>query len=289
MKLIKYSDFLRLTNNQQIVEGLKVDRGGVWRDAKAFDGYTDHLTGEEAAALEWEPHDNWSIEDPLVRFPCTLESLIRGLGPYGDVVQWDVAIEYSVPNWEKWQGADKVEIWEAVALSLSIEPTLITSDIDAWANEKSFNCSDVHTEFRRRLIDTLKAKLIRIEDAHSSDISSGNVNKCKISLREFVEFVLSTSWEAPSKLTDLLTPLDPIPLQVPEANKQLSRKSGQRFSNRELLNLLDEYEQPGMSIQKLASKHGISRQAMSKRLAKAKKIVAPKMASPFDPLRARKK
>ncbi len=303
MKLIKYSDFLRITNNQQIVEGLKITRGGIWRDAAAFHHVTfNHvtgveyktnlaadLTGEEAAALEWEPDGDWEIGKPLVEFPCTLQALIQGLGPYSDVIHWDIAIEYSTPIWEKWHSAEKIKIWEAVALTLGIEPTLITSDINAWASEKSFNISDVHTVFRQRLTYALKNNVAHIEEAPSSDRTPGNVYKCKISLREFVKFVSSTSWEVPSKLTDLLTPLDSMPTQVDATAKNPPQKVRRIWDDYSLLRLLDEYEQPGITHQKLAEKYGVKRQFIGKQLKLGESLRRRPKAQFTDPLNPRRR
>jgi len=132
------------------------------------------------------------------------------------------------PSWTKWRHVPNVKLWEAVALSLDIEPGLVNhSPHGRMSNSHLFD----KLEFKDRIFIatrnlSTKGPLVPIA------LVMGKPESCKISLAGFSTWARSIDWDIPPELggeidlqnEDQQNNRDPIdkPLQTRERNTLLT-------------------------------------------------------------------
>jgi len=103
------------------------------------------------------------------------------------------------PNWNKWRHVPNAKIWEAVALSLDIEPSKVEHSSTSWmAEQHMFEESE---EFDDRIFVAgrnlggggLTPKVLSMDDRSDSIVS----------LSEFAAWSLSINWNVPPKFAEL--------------------------------------------------------------------------------------
>jgi len=103
------------------------------------------------------------------------------------------------PNWSKWRLMPAVKIWEAVALSLDIEPEKVKHNPYGWMAET--HLFDESQEFKDRL-EVAKARRTEINSIpraiNMSDSSSNFVG-----LWDFGQFALQIGWCLPTAFSDV--------------------------------------------------------------------------------------
>ncbi|WAL82780.1 hypothetical protein OYT13_24105 [Pandoraea sp. XJJ-1] len=105
------------------------------------------------------------------------------------------------PRWQKWLLMPEVRAWEAVALSLNIEPERINTDRYAWMG--AAHPFDEGEEFNDRLAVLLANFTNRAFFPTPCVISMQAPYKCGVRLCEFVQFAIShANWHLPAKLID---------------------------------------------------------------------------------------
>jgi len=104
------------------------------------------------------------------------------------------------PKWSKWRFILEVKLWEAIALSLNIDPDKVKFNHDNWALGNSV--FEESKEFEDRL-EILKRTIDRNNGLKSLDISIGNQSANTISLPQFAVWALSIGWKIPQELADL--------------------------------------------------------------------------------------
>ncbi|WP_129112207.1 hypothetical protein [Burkholderia pseudomallei] len=103
------------------------------------------------------------------------------------------------PRWSKWRLMPEVRVWEAVALSLDIEPDQVETDSNAWMGaEHPFAEGQ---EFNDRLIVTLANLSNRDRFPTACAINMGKPYLHGIRLSEFARFAIEAAqWEMPNEL-----------------------------------------------------------------------------------------
>lgn len=108
------------------------------------------------------------------------------------------------PRWAKWRLMPEIEIWEAVSLSLGIEPTEVRCDKMAWMGAvHPFAESE---EFSDRL-DVLRAN--RASKEHfptASTVNTASWFKSIVKLSDFARFAVFAGWSVPEELQRLALP-----------------------------------------------------------------------------------
>lgn len=102
------------------------------------------------------------------------------------------------PNWGKWRHVPNVELWEAVALSLDIEPNLVKLHCDGWrSNAHFFEESELFDErifVAERNLSTGGALKPMTVVEHRA--------RCQVSLASFAAWACSINWEIPQQLAE---------------------------------------------------------------------------------------
>ncbi len=98
------------------------------------------------------------------------------------------------PNWKKWRHVPHVKIWEAVALSLGIEPKEVDIDPNGWmTGHLIFNEFE---EFNDRIFVAGR----QVETSSGFDVKSrvlDDPSNCTVDLGEFAAWALSIEWDIP--------------------------------------------------------------------------------------------
>ncbi len=101
------------------------------------------------------------------------------------------------PNWEKWRHVPNVKLWEAVALSLNIEPALVKHSKHGWMSDS--HLFDESKLFKDRIF-VAKRNLSTDGPLKPTAIATGHPEGCEFSLAEFAGWACSISWEIPPEL-----------------------------------------------------------------------------------------
>lgn len=103
-----------------------------------------------------------------------------------------------LPRWNKWRLMPEVKMWEAIALSLNVEPDKIKTSSTAWMGaEHPF---DEGEEFNDRLA-VLRANSGRANFPTPCTLNMGEWYSCGVRLNEFSSWALSvTEWGLPPEL-----------------------------------------------------------------------------------------
>lgn len=127
------------------------------------------------------------------------------------------------PNWDKWRNMLEVVLWEAVALSLDVEPAYLDSRDEIhsrhrqpkqYKDEKDFNDRYDVAESHMGIGKPLRPGSI-LPRAHRAGIS----------LAEFSAWALSINWEIPQELADLAKERSQSSTQSSNENKVEQKKS----------------------------------------------------------------
>lgn len=128
------------------------------------------------------------------------------------------------PNWPVWLNVPKWAAWEAVALSLNIEPRETLTNRDAWMGGSSDFPHDEGPDFDDRL-EVLRRNMSTFELV---TINMGRPDYCEIRPGEFVAFAKKLGWTLPPELADVSQPpaaakpaADPPDLSTLERNSLL--------------------------------------------------------------------
>src|SRR5262245_16552383 len=115
-----------------------------------------------------------------------------------------------LPNWQKWRHIPNAKIWEAVALSMNIDPDLVRHN-RSWAeNEYSF---DESGEFRDRVV--VAKRNIGVKGGLSlSLISLASGMQSEVNLAAFAAWAMSINWEIPAELAEIAKSDSPKPQSV---------------------------------------------------------------------------
>lgn len=103
------------------------------------------------------------------------------------------------PNWEVWKHVPHAKVWEAVALSLDIDPEKVNIDSNSWmADRLVFHEGD---EFSSRVF--VAGRNVAGGKLRPVIIAVGQPEACTVSISEFASWALSISWRVPSELAAL--------------------------------------------------------------------------------------
>lgn len=126
------------------------------------------------------------------------------------------------PRWSKWRLMPEVKAWEAVALSLNIEPEKVKSDSNAWMGAQfPFDEGD---EFNDRLSIVVANIWHPAHFPTACTLSLNGGYLCGVRLAEFATFGVSyAEWDLPSEFAALAAhddaetiPVKPAPVAVDE-------------------------------------------------------------------------
>lgn len=117
------------------------------------------------------------------------------------------------PNWGKWRHVPNVELWEAVALSLDIEPNLVKFHYDGWtSNTHFFEESELFNErifvAERNLSAGGALKPMAVVEHRA---------RCQVSLASFATWACSINWEIPQQLVEMGDEIN-LPVDTSQAN-----------------------------------------------------------------------
>lgn len=105
------------------------------------------------------------------------------------------------PNWTKWKLTPDATAWQAVALSLDIDPGKVMHSADGWMAPGHF-VSDEQQEFKDRL-DVLIANVGHNDLLKPRSLSMNGGAYCTINIANFAIWANSVEWQIPSELSQL--------------------------------------------------------------------------------------
>lgn len=100
------------------------------------------------------------------------------------------------PRWNKWRLIPDVKIFEAVALSLDIDPEKLKWNRDGWMAGGYRSRFDESEEFS----DRLEIAIRNGRELNISCVNLGDSTKNEIPLAEFASWTLSINWKIPEEL-----------------------------------------------------------------------------------------
>ena len=106
-----------------------------------------------------------------------------------------------LPRWNKWRLMPEVKEWEAVALSLNIEPGKVKTNRDAWMG--AAHPFDEGEEFNDRLEILKKHAYDRTHFPTPCSINMGKWYLCEVRLDEFAAWCIYVGFEIPPELAAL--------------------------------------------------------------------------------------
>lgn len=127
-------------------------------------------------------------------------------GSSGTFLSWNTAKRRQSsdrpPRWSKWRLMPEVRVWEAVALSLGIEPEQVAANRNAWMGAKY--PFDEDNEFTDRLDVTIANVHDRNRFPTPCAINMGNAYLNGVRLSEFARFAIELAqWDMPDELQAL--------------------------------------------------------------------------------------
>lgn len=102
------------------------------------------------------------------------------------------------PKWDKWRHVPDVRIWEAVALSLNIEPAKIKHSKDGWMADT--HLFDEGEEFRDRIFIAGRNLGGSGKALNPTAIVMGSPADSSVSLPAFAQWACSIDWGIPAEL-----------------------------------------------------------------------------------------
>jgi hypothetical protein len=112
------------------------------------------------------------------------------------------------PNWETWRGVPNVMIWEAVSLSLDIEPSKVSQEPTGWnGTSRKINESE---EFKNRAF--MAVRNIGQDNGLTpvSNYSRREPKDCQVALSQFSTWAQLIGWNIPPQLAER-SPASPTP------------------------------------------------------------------------------
>tara|TARA_B100000686_G_scaffold201488_1_gene208401 strand:+ start:5209 stop:5619 length:411 start_codon:yes stop_codon:yes gene_type:complete len=109
-------------------------------------------------------------------------------------------------DWDFWLNIPSVKLWQAVALSIDIDPKKMTGLMTSSGphfHPKSFRTRKEQNDFDKRC-ELLVAGVINTNDIRIVFISNVNIDS-EIYLNSFVDWALSLEWDIPKELRILVT------------------------------------------------------------------------------------
>lgn len=110
------------------------------------------------------------------------------------------------PDWSEWGLMPKVELWQAVALSMNLEPHALRKDVHtpllgfgSFFKPNSFPSSAIEREFEKRL-RILGANLEYSKQFSDAIVNYGELRLSIVALPEFSAWAVSVGWEIPEEL-----------------------------------------------------------------------------------------
>ncbi len=224
-------------------------------------------------------------------------------------------MEFTKPDWGFWVELGWVEAWQAVLLSLDVEPDSFQFEPQTLSVTPALP-SSVGNSFNKR-VRLLEPSVISDFKTRGIRVGGGSLT-AQISIANFAGWAISRAWDVPQNLSAIAIPFkhwhdvvlsraveepeahdvseqesliaagadvtDPEDLPEPdELNTPIATGSERpkiiwdEFENRRLL-----HKAQTMTHQEIADELGISRQAVSKQIGKAKDMLGVKKAKGFD-------
>jgi hypothetical protein len=104
------------------------------------------------------------------------------------------------PKWNKWRLIPEVRLWEAVALSLDIDPEKVRYNSKRWIDaQHRFSESD---RFNERL-EITRRNVGSGKSLTSRTLSLDEPTNCTVSLKQFTDWAHSIEWKIPAELAEL--------------------------------------------------------------------------------------
>jgi len=144
----------------------------------------------------------------ISKVPSPIEPLSGG-GSTFVVIKWREVAEK--PNWREWAHIPQVQVWQACALSLDIEPNSIKRNPNSWMTgpgidqlfkDESFQSENEKKEFESRqriLLKNFGSK----ENSLCFSIHPEHANLSEVRLPEFAAWCPSVEWSIPKELAAL--------------------------------------------------------------------------------------
>ena len=104
------------------------------------------------------------------------------------------------PNWLKWKHIPTPRLWQAVALSLDIDPDQVRHGRDSWMVQD--HLFDESREFSDR-IEIARANLSHPGGLVAKSIALGRPTSATVELRQFANWAIGIGWQLPSDLVAL--------------------------------------------------------------------------------------
>jgi hypothetical protein len=104
-----------------------------------------------------------------------------------------------LPKWNKWKLIPEVKLWQAIALSLEIEPDRVDVPDGSIYDTREFGESEA---FKDRL-EILRSNVGRASELTATAITPGSPFCTKIPLAGFARWAQSVAWVVPAELIDI--------------------------------------------------------------------------------------
>jgi len=130
------------------------------------------------------------------------------------------------PDWSEWSLMPKVEVWQAVALSMNLEPHDLRRDahtpllgFGSFFKQGSFASPAIEREFEKRL-RILEANLENSEQFPDAVVNYGELRLSIVALPEFSAWAVSAGWDIPGKLLGVVKKSVPQKADLSESGGQ---------------------------------------------------------------------
>jgi len=127
------------------------------------------------------------------------------------------------PNWDKWRNMLEVVLWEAVALSLDVEPDYLDSRDEILSRHRQAKQYKDENDFNDRY-DVAESHMGIGKPLRPGSILP-RAHRAGISLAEFSAWAQSINWEIPQELADLARERSQSNTQSNDANKVEQKKN----------------------------------------------------------------
>lgn len=148
------------------------------------------------------------------------------------------------PRWGKWRLMPEVKVWEAVSLSLGIEPTTVKTERYAWMGaEHPF---DEGAEFNDRLSVLLANSSNRNFFPTPCRLSMSHAYQCGVRLNEFASWALTVAeWDIPDDLKQIAAS---TPVTVSKATSESATNKEEDLEEAEFVGAFAESVRNGRQI-----------------------------------------
>lgn len=139
-----------------------------------------------------------------------------------------------MPNWTVWAHVPTVRVWEAVAVSLNIDPKKIRTRPNAWMGNGEHFPHDEGQQFEDR-IEVLRRNLGGGRGLPLASIIMGKPDYCEVRIADFARWARSLHWDMPEELAVLAKA--PVTPQTAVSDTQGARKEAAMVTAPERLTL----------------------------------------------------